>query len=214
MSRTSASVAGSPDHRHSAGTTRGNRTGRGSLSSPLQLALKLTITVAFVAGLLVAPAGPGTASAAQDVEFMTAATAPAPDAPVPAELSQGELNSAVSTARAEWEAAVPGSDLSGVSASIVDLPDLAARERIGELDPDRCIRGWAWLGCYEPHHGRSSRTRPRGRRRSRLRRPHERIPVGGRSAGPVRHRHRFRSPSSKSSRRIPRTLSCRSSIRW
>ncbi len=182
MIRKSASVAGSPDRRRSTDMARGNRRLRGSIQGPFELALKLTITLAFVAGLLVAPGTSASASAAQDVEFMTAATAPSPDAPPPAELSQGELNSAVATARAEWEAAVPGLDLSGVSASIVDLPDLVLGRRLGELDPDRRIRGRAWLGCYEPDHGCPSRVRARGGRRPCQRRTDERVPLGRRNA--------------------------------
>ena len=145
MSRKSAGAAGSHDRRHSSDTARGNRSVRGSIRGSFELALKLTITLAFIAGLLVDPGASASASAAQDVEFMTAATAPSPDAPLPSELSQGELNSAVATARAEWEAAVPGIDLSGVSASIVDLPDLVLGSASGnsiQIDVSAAGHGW------------------------------------------------------------------------
>ena len=79
------------------------------------------------------------------MEFMTAATAPTPDAPIPPALTQGDLSGAVATAKAEWEAAVPGVDLSAVSASIVDLPDLVLGSASGnsiQIDVNAAGHGW------------------------------------------------------------------------
>jgi hypothetical protein len=145
MVRKSACVRGSTDHRHSPDSERGHRGRRRSVRSRFETPLKLAVTLAFVAGLLVSPTGSASVSAAQDVEFMTAATAPAADAPAPSELSQGELNSAVATARAEWAAAVPDVDFSGVSASIVDLPGLALGAASGnsiQIDATAAGHGW------------------------------------------------------------------------
>ena len=124
---------------------RGSGSVIGSFRTPLDVLLNFVITVALVAGLLVVPPTAEMVEAAKAAEFMTASDAPAVDAPVPADLSQSELADAVATATAEWEAAVPGADLSGVSASIADLPDLVLGSASGgsiQIDVNAAGHGW------------------------------------------------------------------------
>ena len=76
---------------------------------------------------------------------MTAATAPPDGSPAPAVLTDEELAAAVAQASTEWAAAVPGSDLSTVSATIVDLPDLAVGAELdGAIEIDPTAAGWGW----------------------------------------------------------------------
>ena len=145
MSSRPQQLGGSIDTRRVPRMARGRVSVVGSLRTPLDVLLNFVITVALVAGLLVVPPTAEMVEASLAREFMTASGAPAVDAPVPEELSQSELADAVATAKAEWEAAVPGADLSGVSASIADLPDLVLGAESGgsiQIDVNAAGHGW------------------------------------------------------------------------
>ena len=99
----------------------------------------------FFAGGAVAPTSAVSLAAADQRDFMTAAAAPPDGSPEPAALTDEELATAVAQASAEWAAAVPGTDLSTVSATIVDLPDLGlGAELDGAIEIDPTAAGWGW----------------------------------------------------------------------
>ena len=105
----------------------------------------LAMVFGFFAGTAVAPTSAVSAAAASQREFMTAAAAPPDGSPEPAALTDEQLAAAIAQASAEWAAAVPGSDLSTVSATIVDLPDLAlGAELDGAIEIDPTAAGWGW----------------------------------------------------------------------
>jgi hypothetical protein len=99
----------------------------------------------FFAGAAVAPTSAVSLAAEQQRAFMSAAAAPPDGSPVPTALTDEKLAAAVAQASSEWAVLVPDTDLSTVSATIVDLPDLGlGAELDGAIEIDATAAGWGW----------------------------------------------------------------------
>ncbi|MEO7131027.1 MAG: matrixin family metalloprotease, partial [Dermatophilaceae bacterium] len=77
--------------------------------------------------------------------MLTAASAPATPVGPEAALTSGQLASAVSAAKAEWIAAYPSADFTGLSFQVRDLPGLTlGTEQSGAISIDVDAAGWGW----------------------------------------------------------------------
>ncbi len=117
---------------------------RGSVGRSSKV-VALAIAFLFFAGAAVAPTSAVSVAAANSEQFMTAATAPPDGTPEPIALTDEELAETVAQASSEWTALVPTADLSTVTATIADLPELGlGAELDGAIEIDPTAAGWGW----------------------------------------------------------------------
>ena len=82
-----------------------------------------------------------------DGALTAAVAAAAGEAPI--ELTTEELEAAATLATEEWNVAAPGADLTGVSFTIGDLPDLMLGQTVGlTITIDATAAGWGWSVSY------------------------------------------------------------------
>ena len=102
--------------------------------------LLLLMVIAWSAGSLVS----AFAAPLQDQHLEASS---APDQPVGADaaLGQGQLDAAAASAKADWQAARPSADLSGLTFSVADLPGLQLGDEAGTaIAVDVDAAGWGW----------------------------------------------------------------------
>src|SRR5688572_14161628 len=105
----------------------------------------LLVSLAMALPIMVPIASGDGSSGASSFDYITATDAPLVGAAEPTPLTEAELAEAVGSAEAEWLAAVPSADMSGVEVTIVDLPELGLGRTVGtsiEIDPTAAGHGW------------------------------------------------------------------------
>ena len=108
-----------------------------------------TVVLSAPVGATIAT-GTGTVTVFDNDGAQMASAAPARSAPaVDRPLSQAALDQAVAQAKSEWSAALPGVDLSGITVTIADLPNLYLGFTMGKTTTiDATAAGWGWSVMY------------------------------------------------------------------
>ena len=104
-----------------------------------------TVVLSAPVGATIAT-GTGTVTIFDNDGAQMATAAPAPSAPaVDRPLTQAALDHAVAQAKADWSAALPGVDLSGITVTIADLPNLYLGFTMTKtITIDATAAGWGW----------------------------------------------------------------------
>ena len=103
------------------------------------LLLLLALAGSSLTGAVAAASAPG------QPEFLTASTAPATPSGSDAVLDPETLATTLAEAKADWQAVSPSADLTGISATVADLPGQRLGSAAGNaltVDDDAAGRGW------------------------------------------------------------------------